>query len=120
MDFQTTQHVVPEEIIRIDRSKVNRKPQDVVLESITDFGFKQELVRLYAFGYMLKRLVLNPLSHNAFQDDRAQRLVRDVYMYKNMKECNQIYKLIDPHNTKFKASKDNLKELSQSQIADLI
>jgi hypothetical protein len=66
------------------------------------------VVRIYGFGYMLKRQLI------------ALRLIRDVFMYKNMKECNLMYKILDPHQTKFKPSKDNLKELSHSQIADLI
>ncbi len=77
-----------EEIITIDRSKVNRRPTDIVLESINTLGFKSKLTRLYSYGYMLKRQAINPVSHNAFKDDRALRLIRDVFMYKNMKECN--------------------------------
>jgi len=41
-------------------------------------------------------------------------------MYKNMKECNFMYKILDPDQVKAKASKDSLRELSQSQLADLI
>ena len=69
---------------------------------------------------MIKRQALVPEAHNAFKDERALRLIRDVFMYKNMKECNDIYRILDPHNSRPKASKENLKELSQSQIADLI
>jgi hypothetical protein len=69
---------------------------------------------------MLKRQLINKEAHKAFEDDRALRLIRDVFMYKNMKECNLMYKILDPHQIKFKPSKDNLKELSHSQIADLI
>jgi hypothetical protein len=69
---------------------------------------------------MIKRQGLVPEAHNAFQDERALRLIRDVFMYKNMKECNSIYRVLDPHNSRAKASKENLRELSQSQIADLI
>jgi hypothetical protein len=109
------------EVITIDRSKVNRRPQDVVLETQSHFGgLKHELTRLYGFGYMIKRQGLVPEAHNAFQDERALRLIRDVFMYKNMKECNSIYRVLDPHNSRAKASKENLRELSQSQIADLI
>ena len=44
------------EVITIDRSKVNRRPQDVVLETQSHFGgLKHELTRLYGFGYMIKR-----------------------------------------------------------------
>ena len=49
----------PEEVIRIDRSKLRRKPHDVVMESYIDFGFKKEVSRLYAVGYMLRRQMFN-------------------------------------------------------------
>ncbi len=29
-----------EEVITIDRGKINRRPTDIVLESVSDFGFK--------------------------------------------------------------------------------
>lgn len=103
-----------EEVITIDRSKINRRPTDIVLESVSDFGFKNQLVRLYGYGYMLKRQLLKQDAHKSFEDDRALRLIRDVYMYKNMKECNLMYKILDPHQNRFKPSKDNLKELSHS------
>ena len=45
----------PEEVIRIDRSKVNNKPTDLVLDSYVDFGFKKEMTRLYGVGFLLKR-----------------------------------------------------------------
>ncbi|TNV75633.1 hypothetical protein FGO68_gene11252 [Halteria grandinella] len=108
------------EVIRIDRAK--KHPSEVVLESHCKFAFKEELVRLYAFGYMVKRQILNPESHPAFQDQRAVKLISDVFMYKNMKECNTIFKLVDPERggLKRKASMDKTKELSASQIADLI
>ena len=45
----------PEEVIRIDRSKLKLLPSDVIMESYIDFGFKKESTRLYMMGYMLKR-----------------------------------------------------------------
>ena len=53
-----------------------------------------------------------PDAHNAFKDQRGMRIIRDVFMYKNMKECNAMYRILDPFNSKLKASKDSLKELS--------
>ena len=51
----------PEEVIRIDRSKVRDgvKPTDVVLESFCDFAFKKESLTIYSIGYMLKKQLLN-------------------------------------------------------------
>ncbi len=92
------------ETITIDRSKINRRPQDVVMETQSHFGgIKHELTRLYAYGYMIKRLGLEESAHNAFKDDKALRLIRDVFIYKNMKECNTIYRLLDPHNSRLKS-----------------
>ena len=45
----------PTETIRIDRNKVNSRPQDIVLESYADYGFKKELTRLFGIGYLVKR-----------------------------------------------------------------
>lgn len=56
----------PEETIRIDRSKIGKKPLDVVLDSYTDFGFKKEMTRLYSYGYLLKRQLIDIDSHKAF------------------------------------------------------
>jgi hypothetical protein len=43
----------------------------------------------------------------------------DVYMYKNLKECNAIFKILEPKH-KAKISKDMLKELRLSDLTDLI
>ena len=45
---------------------------------------------------MVKRMAFDPEAHKAFLDPRAQRLMSDVFMYKNMKECNKIYRFLDP------------------------
>ena len=57
----------PEEVIRIDRSKLRKKEHDVVLESFLDYGFKKETTRIYANGYFLKRMLLDQDSHKAFE-----------------------------------------------------
>lgn len=45
----------PEEVIRIDRNKIDKQSSDIVLDSYADFGFKKEMTRLYGIGYTLKR-----------------------------------------------------------------
>ena len=55
-----------EETIRIDRSKITRTPSDIVMDSYTDFGFKKEMTRLYACGYLLKSQLLELEAHKAF------------------------------------------------------
>ena len=54
-------------MIRIDRSKLRKKDHDVVLESFLDYGFKKETTRIYANGYLLKRMLLDQDSHKAFE-----------------------------------------------------
>ena len=68
--FKRFHNVFPyaEEVIRIDRSKLKLKENDVVMESTIDFGFKQELTRLYLIGYYMKRQFLNQDSHAAFEE----------------------------------------------------
>lgn len=43
----------------------------------------------------------------------------DIYMYKNLKECNGIFKILEPR-LKNKISKDNIKDLRMSELTDLI
>ena len=57
----------PEEVIRIDRSKLKLKEDDVIMESYIDFGFKQEMMRLYRIGYFMRRQMLNPDYHKSFE-----------------------------------------------------
>ena len=47
------------------------------------------------------------------------RLMSDVYMYKNLKECNAIFKNLEPKYKK-KISKDEFKELRLADLTDLI
>lgn len=109
----------PEEVIRIDRSKINNKPSDIVYESYIDFGFKKELTRLYGVGFLLKRQLLDLDAHKAFATVKNLKLFSDIYMYKNLRECNAIFKLLEPR-LKNKTSKDHFKELRISELADLI
>ena len=81
----------PEEVIRIDRSKMRRQPHDVVLESYIDFGFKKESARLYSNGYLMRRQLLNADSHKAFEPAAASMPVfKDIFIYKGLKECQYL------------------------------
>ena len=72
--FRRFNNVFPyaEEVIRIDRSKLKLLPSDVIMESYIDFGFKQEMTRLYVLGFMLKRQLLNPDATKAFEPFKDQ------------------------------------------------
>eukprot|EP00347_Sterkiella_histriomuscorum_P018851 403343927 len=109
----------PEETIRINRRNINNKPQDVVLDSFCEFGFKQEMTRLYGVGFMVKRQFINIDSHKAFQTVKNLQLMSDIYMYKNLKECSQIFKVLEPRS-KSKVSKDSLGDLRMAELTDLI
>ena len=81
----------PEEVIRIDRSKLNRQDHDVLLESYIDFGFKMELTRLYSNGFFLRRQLLNFEANKAFdQASKAIPILNDIFLFKGVKECQQI------------------------------
>jgi hypothetical protein len=56
----------PEEVIRIDRSKIGNKPSDIIMESYIDYGFKKELLQLYGIGFLTKKLLLNFESNKLF------------------------------------------------------
>ena len=48
----------PEEIIRIDRSKVSKENQEdkgIVYEQYHETPYKQDLTRLHSLGFLLKR-----------------------------------------------------------------
>ena len=42
------------------------------------------------------------------------RIVRDVFMYKNMKQCEEMYRMIEGKGSRAKVAKDKFKELSMS------
>ena len=87
--FNTFPH--PEEVLIIDRSSFRRKAHDVVLESYIDFGFKKEITRLYAIGYLMRRQLLNPISHKAFEPNHyLNKAFHELYVYKGLKECHHI------------------------------
>ncbi len=79
-----------------------------------EYGFKSEIVRMYAYGYMLKRMMISKEAHKAFLDERAMRIVRDVFMYKNMKQCEEMYRIVEGKSSNVKVAKDKFKELSIS------
>ena len=58
-------------------------------------------------------------SHKAFQTLKNLKLMSDIYMYKNLRECNAIFKILEPR-LKAKTSKDHFKELRLSELSDLI
>ena len=77
------------------------------------------MTRLFSIGYMLKRQWLDIESHKVFQTVKNLQLMSDIYMYKNLRECNGIFKYLEPR-ARHKTSKDNFQELRISDIADLI
>jgi len=84
----------PEEVIRVNRKQ--EKPQDLVFQSYCDFGFKEELTRLYAYGIMVKQMRLGMEKHAAFKEKKHLQLFSDIYMYKNLLESKTIHRLLDP------------------------
>ena len=96
--FRRFNNVFPyaEEVIMIDRSKLRLKPSDVIMESYIDFGFKQEMTRLYVLGFMLKRQLLNPDATKAFEPFKDQyQFFNHLFKYKSLKECSFMSKLIE-------------------------
>ena len=90
-----------------------------MLESYIDFGFKKELTRLYAYGFMVKRQLIDIESHSAFKTIKNMKMMSDIYMYKNLKECHAVFKELEPRS-KNKISMDNFKELRLAELTDLI
>ena len=107
----------PEEVIRIDRSKMRRQPHDVVMETYIDFGFKKEVSRLYANGFLLKRQLLNPDAHKAFEISDSMNILRDIYFYKGIKECQYLSRML-LHGGQ-KSRKVDMATLSNQKLADL-
>lgn len=68
---------------------------------------------------MLKRQLLDMESHKAFTIAKHLQLLSDVYMYKNLKECNAMFKELEP-GIRGKISKDNIKDLRLSELTDLL
>ena len=86
----------PEEVIRIDRSKLRRKEHDVIFESFVDLGYKKDITRLYSVGYLLRRQMLNNESHKAFElNSGAMLMFNDLFIYKGLKECSYLSKALE-------------------------
>ena len=59
----------PEEIIRIDRSKLskdNSEDKGLIYEQYLETPLKQDLTRLHSFGLLLKRQHLEVEAHKSF------------------------------------------------------
>jgi hypothetical protein len=85
----------PEEVIRIDRSKLKLLNEDVIMESFIDFGFKKEMMRLYMIGYLLKRQLLNPDCHKLFENQsKSFNFLNNLFNYKCLKECQFMTRII--------------------------
>ena len=88
----------PEEVIRIDRSKLENgcEPSDALLESYTDFVFKKESLTIFSIGYMLKKQLLNIESHPSLMKNKNNlKILHDIYLAKSLKDCNILQRAIE-------------------------
>ncbi len=68
---------------------------------------------------MIKRQLLDIDSHPAFKTVKNLRMMSDIWMYKNLKECHAIFKEMSPRS-RSKISKDEMKDLRLAELSDLI
>ena len=87
----------PEEVIRIDRSKVvpGAKPEDVVMESYVDCHFKIESSKLYSIGVMQRRMLLKSSVCQAFNQEVNLKVFNQIFKAKSVKDFNVHCKTID-------------------------
>ena len=109
----------PEEVIRIDRSKLKQGEDEAILESYTDYGFKHEMTRLYNMGFYLKRQKLMDEYHKTFSHEKE--FLANIYKYKCLKECQFMTRILNDGNLDFKRfTKEQVSELKLSELTDLI
>ena len=115
----------PEEVIRIDRSKLGpgMKPKDIVMESYVDCNFKRESTKLYAMGLMQRRLLLNPSVCQAFNQEVNLKVFNQIFKAKSVRDFNVHCKTIEQSlgaSTIKKRDREKVGELKIFELQDLI
>ena len=112
----------PEEIIRIDRSKISKdstEDKGIVYEQYFETSFKQDLTRLHSFGVLLKRQFLQVESHKSFQSLKSIQMMSNLFMYKSLQQCNQVNQMLREESEEI-GEKVKFGDLRLSEVLELI
>jgi hypothetical protein len=107
-----------EETIVVNRAY--EKADDIIYDSYSKVGFKEESLQLYAIGFMVRRLSLDLTAHKAFSSPKTLQMMSNVYMFKSMRECTSILKLLDPHTFKEKKTLDEFDNFRLGDVLEMI
>ena len=113
----------PEEIIRIDRSKLskdNSEDKGLVYEQYLETPLKQDLTRLHSFGLLLKRQILEVDAHKSFQSLKSIQMMSNLFMYKSLQTCNQLNQLLLSDREDGKERNVAFADLRLSEVLELI
>ena len=115
----------PEEVIKIDRSKIGpgASINDIVMESYTDYQFKQETLKLFAIGVLQKRSLLTFDQHVAFEQRMNLKVLNEIFLAKSMRDFNMLHKTIElgmNSSSVKKRERTQIGELRLSELTDLI
>ena len=115
----------PEEVIKIDRSKIGpgASINDIVMESYTDYQFKQETLKLFAIGVLQKRSLLTFDQHVAFEQGMNLKVLNEIFLAKSMRDFNMLHKTIElgmNSSSVKKRERTQIGELRLSELTDLI
>ncbi len=83
-------------------------------------GFKTEALKVFSVGYTIQRCLLDRQSCKVFTDAVKMKMLSDVYMYKQLQQCQKVLTVIEDRNEGFKQSKERLNELRMSDLFELI
>ena len=119
-NFYNPAETMPEEVFTINRKALGKKGK-VVMQMLSSYpGFKQEAIRVFSIGYMIRRCLLERDKCTAFQDPARLKMLSDVYMFKQLQIDKHIQQEIEEVSENEKLSKENLNSLRMSDLFDLI
>ena len=83
-------------------------------------GLKTEALKVFSVGYTIQRCLLERHSCKVFTNAVKMKMLSDVYMYKQLKNCQQVLGVIEERSEGFKQSKERLNDLRMSDLFDLV
>ena len=116
--YNTSQ--LPEETFVVDRSKM-RKKNEIVMQMLATYpGLKTEALKVFGIGYSIQRCLPEFDNCKAFQDSGRIQMLSDVYMYKQLQQCQKILAVIEDRSEGYKSSKEKLNDLRMSDLFELV
>ena len=118
--FYNVPGLMPEEITVINKSN-SRKRDEIVMQSKVEYpGLKTEALKLFGFGYMVQRCLVNPNGCSAFKDADKIKMLSDVYMFKQLMFCKKVLYKLEDRSDHHKIGHEELSSLRMSDLFELV